>query len=111
MRLTSHLVIKREESKYEDEADRPYFLYCADPLSPGRIGDKFNFGAGKTGKPFPPEATGRFATFKEVERAYWRFLAYVEDRMGHSENKGTPPNKELDEKLTRGKEFSCKLWT
>jgi hypothetical protein len=110
VKLTTHLVIKKEESKYKDELGRPYFLYCADPHSPGPIGDKMDFGPGKSGKPFPREATLRFATFREAARAYKKFLAYVEDRKGHSENKGTPPNKDLDEKLTRGREFSCKLW-
>ena len=111
MQLTTHLVIKKEESKYKDERGKPYFLYCADPGSAGRIGDKYNQGPGKSGKPFPIEATARFATLREATKAYKKFLAYVEDRKGHSENKGTPPNKDLDERLTRGKEFSCKLWT
>lgn len=108
MKLTTHLVIKKEESKYEPGL--PYFLYCADPGSLGRIGDKLDFGPGKSGKPFPPEATDRFATFDEAVKAYTKMLAYIKDRAGHSENLGTPPNKEFDEKLTRGKSFSCKNW-
>jgi len=110
MKITTHLVIKKEVSPYSDEEDKPYFLYNADPSGPGRIGDKMNFGPGKSGKPFPVEAVERFGTFTEAVAAYKRMLAYINDRKGHSENKGTPPDTDLDERMFRGKEFSCKLW-
>lgn len=108
MKLTNNIVIMKQESKYKSEAGKPYYLYI---VGEGPIGDKMNYGPGKSGKPFPWEATERFATFAEAAKIYEKMLLYIADRKGHSENMGTPPNKELDERLTRGKEFSCKLWT
>ena len=105
MKITEYLVIKKEISKYEP--DKPYCLYIS---GSGRVGDRLNMGPGKTGKKFPAEAADRFETIQEAARVYFKMLAYVEDRKGHDANSCTPPYKGLDEKLTHGKSFSCKLW-
>jgi hypothetical protein len=76
MNITKNLVIQHELTPFCN--GKPYRLFIANH---GRVGDKFNFGHGKTGKQWPIGAADHFQTAEEAFDMYYKFLEYVEDKI------------------------------